>query len=170
MFGFPWLNLAFRVAVTLWLAVLSLWDRWQRRVPNWLVLPSMGAAFLWQVYVSIVQRPNPVVFVVIAWIVVFAMWRGHIFGGGDAKLLMALFALFPTIDFLVLFSAVVCLTSIPLLVLKYVRPGAGSPLQRAHQRLVGRHLLPTAEELRTEGRPHCWTFALPGVIYLWSST
>ena len=166
MFAVPWLNLAFRVVVTLWLAAISVWDRRQRRVPNWLVLPVMGTAFLWQVYVSIVQRQTTVLFAGIAWAVVFALWRGHVFGGGDAKLLMALLALFPTTEFLVLFSVVVCLLSIPLLIHKHVRVG-GRPLLNARQRLAGGHLLPTAEELRTEGRPHCWTFALPGVIYVW---
>ena len=166
MFAVAWLNLAFRVVVTVWLATISVWDRRQRRVPNWLVLPVMGTAFLWQAYESIVHQQNAILFVGIAWIVVFALWRGHVFGGGDAKLLMALFALFPTTEFLVLFSVVVCLVSIPLLILKHVRVG-GRPLRNARQRLDSRRLLPTAEQLRTEGRPHCWTFALPGAIYVW---
>ena len=39
-----WLDLTVRVLVTVWLIVISVWDRLQRRVPNALVLPAMFGA------------------------------------------------------------------------------------------------------------------------------
>ena len=167
MFSSPWFDVGLRVLATLWLVAVSIWDRWQQRIPNWLVLPVMGVCFVWQVYVSINRDAKAIIFLAVAWVVLYMMWRAHIFGGGDTKMLMALFALFPTVDFLALFSLVVCVVSIPLLITKYARVGPLEALRGIGRRLREGRLLPRAAELRTEGRPQCWTFALPGVIYLW---
>ena len=158
---------ALKVAATLWLITVSVWDHLEQRVPNWLVLPVMFGAFLWQLYSSLVKGSSGIPFVAFSWVILFIMWRVHIFGGGDTKFLMALFALFPTKQFLILFSLVVLLVSIPLLVLRYARTGLLNAIRRAGRRLSEGHPLPTADELQAKGRPHCWSLALPGVIYLW---
>jgi Flp pilus assembly protein protease CpaA len=166
-----WTWLALKGAITLWLIVVSVWDRVERRVPNVLVLPVMCGALLWQAYVSIAGTYGtgspPIAFVLVAWVVLFLLWRAHIFGGGDAKLLMALFALFPTTQFLLLFAVVVLAVTLPLVALKAARTGLGRSWRNARERLASGQALPTAEDLRTQGRPHCWSLALPGVIYLW---
>ena len=161
-----WSGLAFKIVVTLWLVAVSVWDRLERRVPNWLVLPVMGAAFMWRVYTSIIQASaNDIFSVLLAWLVIFTIWRANVFGGGDAKLLMGLFALFPTMRFLILLSLVVVVVSAPLVV--YRRIVRSRPPHDADEPSQKRSLLPTADELRTRGEPNCWAFALPGVIYVW---
>jgi Flp pilus assembly protein protease CpaA len=162
-----WLPIALKVAITLWLIMVSVWDRLTRRVPNWLVLPVMLAALVWQAYLQITGRAYDLLFAVTAWVVLFMLWRAHVFGGGDAKFLMALFAMFPKMQFLILFCIVVLATRVPMLVVKYARMGLPS-LWRSLRRQPGDpQLLPTAERLVAEGQQHCWALALPGVIYLW---
>ena len=163
-----WLDLTIKVVITVWLIVISVWDRLHRRVPNVLVLPAMFGALLLQVYASVARQEwDRILFILVAWTVVFMLWRLHVFGGGDAKLLMALFAFFPTLQFLVLFSVVVLVVSVPLLIHKYARRGLKTSLRSAGQRIAQGQILPTEEELQAQGSPHCWSLALPGVIYLW---
>ncbi len=162
------LILAAKIVATIWLIVISVWDRLHRRVPNILVLPVMCGAFLWQVYEAIARKTaDRILFVIVVWAVLGMLWRVHIFGGGDSKLLMALFALFPTTQFLILFCLVVLIASIPVLVAKYAKRGLRASLRSAGQRLAHGPMLPSAEELETQGSPHCWSLVLPGVIYLW---
>ena len=156
-----------RVIITAWLVALAVIDRRARRVPNVLVLPVMCGALLWQGYVAFSGQANTVAFVLVCWIALFALWRAHIFGGGDAKLLMALLALFPTTQFLFLLSAVKLLVTVPVLLLKYARRDGRQALSGIRQRLASGHLLPEPGDLETQGRPHCWSYAMPGVIYLW---
>ena len=163
----PTVALALKAAATLWLAAISIWDRRHRRVPNSLVLPVLGGALVWRIYEAIAHRSDRILFIIVAWIVLFMMWRLHILGGGDAKFLMAMLALFPTTPFLVLLSLTVLLVRTPLLIIKYARRGGRETVHALRRRLRDGALLPTAEELQTEGRPHCWTYALAGVIYLW---
>ena len=166
-----WVSLALKGAITLWLIVVSVWDRAERRVPNGLVLPAMLGALLWQVYASIAGKYEtgspPIMFVLVAWVVLFVLWQAHVFGGGDAKLLMALFAMFPTTQFLLVFAVVVLAVTLPLVVLRVARTGLRHTWRNLQERIASGQVLPTAEDLRTQGRPHCWSLALPGVIYLW---
>jgi Flp pilus assembly protein protease CpaA len=160
--------LAFRVAISVWLLSVAVWDHWRRRVPNWLVLPVMLGALGYQVYLFIVDRPaSGLGFALLAWAMLLMMWQLHFFGGGDAKFLMALFALFPTTQFLVLFALVVLAASVPLLIYQVWRRRGGSILSQVRRRLRDGQLLPTEQDLHARGRPYCWTFALPGVIFLW---
>jgi|YNPNPStandDraft_1061719.scaffolds.fasta_scaffold61260_3 Flp pilus assembly protein protease CpaA len=164
--SYQWLELAFKVLVTLWLVTVAVWDFLTRRIPNWLVLPVMLPALCWQVYRAIQRAPDGLLFALGTWAVLYTMWRAHVFGGGDAKFLMALFALFPTAQFLLLFSLVVLAVSIPIIVIQYVSPRLrGVP--DADRSASERSVLPSAERLRTRGQPFSWTFALPGVLYLW---
>lgn len=171
--------LALRVAISGWMIGIAAWDHWRRRVPNWLVLPVMLAALAYQVYLFVVDRPaSNLGFALVAWVVLFVMWQAHFFGGGDAKFLMALFALFPETRFLAFFALVVLAISVPLLIYQLWQgrrrgpgqegsEGEGSLLSRMRGRLRDGQLLPTEQDLTARGRPYCWTFALPGVIFLW---
>lgn len=163
-----WLELAFGVVVTSWLVTVAVWDFITRRIPNWLVLPVALLALGWQVYRAIQRAPDGLLFTLGTWVVLYTMWRAHVFGGGDAKFLMALFAMFPTAQFLLLFSLVVLAVSIPIVVIQHVRPRlrrVPDTGQSASEQ--GVLPLPSAEQLRTRGQPFSWTFALPGVLYLW---
>jgi len=161
-------------------------------IPNWLTLPAMlllggwralsGAAYVvkpvssryalslggWMPH-SIAGAwalSNPL-FMVVAWGFCFALWELHVMGGGDAKTLMGLVALFPSTEFAVFIAAAVLVLSLPLLLLKLRRKGMGSIPQTLRGRLRRRPFLPTQKELEEQGRPYAWTFCLPGVIYLW---
>jgi len=168
-----WIALALKVVLSGWMVGIAMWDHWRRRVPNWLVFPVMLAALGYQVYLFIVDRPaSGLGFVLIAWAVLFMMWQAHFFGGGDAKFLMAIFALFPGTQFLVFFALAVLAISVPLMIYQVWRSRArsrqeGSLLSRLRGRLRDGQLLPTEQDLHARGRPYCWTFALPGVIFLW---
>jgi len=173
--SYPWLGLApdpvvglaFKVLMTFWLVAVAVWDSLARRIPNWLVVPVALLALGWQVYEAVRGKPEGLVFCLGAWVVLYTMWRVHVFGGGDAKFLMALFAIFPTGQFLLLFSLVVLAVSIPIIVVRHVLPRLSRAPRKAPSRTPEQGLLPTAEALRTRGQNFSWTFALPGVIYLW---
>lgn len=166
--SFGSLEFGFRVLVTLWLLAVSVWDFFTRRIPNWLVLPIALLAMGWRIYEAAVRGAlEGLAFSLGAWAVLYTMWRAHVFGGGDAKFLMALFAMFPTAHFLLVFSLAVLAVSIPIVIVQYIKSrlrdlGDGRWYRRSRQ-----DLLPTAEALRSKGQPFSWTFALPGVIYLW---
>ncbi|MCD6519103.1 MAG: prepilin peptidase [Anaerolineae bacterium] len=162
-----WPGLVLKIGITVWLVTVSAWDRLQRRIPNALVLPVMFGALGWQIWRALFQNEKGVFFALAAWGILFSLWQLHFFGGGDTKLLMALFALFPTARFLLLFCIIVLVVSLPLLAFKYFRRGWREKLRQVHQRARQGQILPTAEDLQREGRPHCWSLALPGVIYLW---
>jgi Flp pilus assembly protein protease CpaA len=123
----------------------------------------MFGALGWRIYGTLFTRINALGFVLVAWVVLFLLWRAHLFGGGDAKFLMAILAIFPTTQFLIFFSLVVLMVSLPLLIIQCIKTRS-LPFQRGAGGEMG---LPMAEDLQQRGRPYCWTLALPGVIYLW---
>ena len=154
------LALGVRLALTCWLIAVAVWD-WRRGIiPNWLTLPVMLAAGGLRFY-------QGQWLVLALWVLLYLIWRMNIVGGGDAKLLMALFALFPTYEFAFLFSVLVLAALVPVIV---VRHWGKRPIDLAAA-VVGRigqgRLLPTQEELQTQGQQYAWTFCLPGAIYLW---
>ena len=186
-----------KAAVTLWLITVSVWDVLRRRIPNGLVLPVMFSAFLWQLYFSITNRSSDVLFVLVSWFIIFMLWRMSVFGGGDAKLLMGLFAMFPNQRFLLVLCLGMLAITIPLLLYKIgralwsrmarSRQAAGktpSPEQKpvytgggfaewfarlpvAMHTVRARISWPTREALQSKGKPFAWVFALPGVVYTW---
>jgi len=110
---------------------------------------------------------STLVFVLLAWIACFALWELHIIGGGDAKTLMGILALFPTSRFLLFLSVAVLILSTPLLILKILRRPQEHVFEELQQRLRSGSLFPTQQDLEDEGRPYAWTFCLPAVVYLW---
>jgi len=164
----PWLVIVFKVVGTLWLGVVSIWDLRERRIPNWLVMPVMLVALGWQIYSSAAHHTRDVVFVLVAWVVVFLLWQVGVWGGGDAKLLMGLMAMFPTQSFLLLFCLCVRAVTLPVLLVKVavglwrrLRHEANSPGEPRER------IWPSRDKLRDKGRAYAWAFALPGVIYVW---
>lgn len=162
-----WPGLALKVGVTLWMVVASAWDMRHHRLPNALVLPVMLGAMLWQLYRLIAYADTSILFALIAWVVVFLLWQGHILGGGDAKVLMALFAMFPTVSFLILFSLVKVGVTVPLLVARYWGRRPADLWHDLRQRTREGRWLPDQQELRIKGQSNCWTYCLPGAVYLW---
>ena len=173
--------------VTLWLLTIVLVDLRTATISNWLTLPVLALLGGWRVvqvvgYASramLAQRGQAaawlenrafagarsipaLVFVLLAWVLCFGLWELHVVGGGDAKTLMGIFALFPTIDFAVFLAIGVLVLSLPLLLLRHrdILPALRSRLREGH-------LWPSQRQLEEEGRPYAWTFCLPAVAYLW---
>jgi Flp pilus assembly protein protease CpaA len=153
-------TLVAKFLITAWLGAVAVWDWRTGRIPNWLSLPMVALAGGLQLY-------QGRWYILLIWAALYLIWRVHIIGGGDAKVLMGLFALFPTQQFALLFGVIVLAVSIPLILIKH---WSGSPV-RALRSLVktmgSGNPLPSREDLETYGRRYAWTFCLPGVVYLW---
>jgi hypothetical protein len=143
-----------------WLVAVALWDALRSRIPNWLTLPIMLLAGGYELY----RREWSVLLV---WALSFLLWEMHILGGGDAKLIMGLYALFPERLFVLMLLEGILITRLPYLVAKYSgRPTVGL-LSRGVRRLRTDGWRPTSAELQRHGRSLAWTYCLPGMVYLW---
>ncbi len=184
-------ELILKLFVTVWLVVASVVDLLYRRIPNGLVAPIMAGGLVWQIYRFAMGRSSGLPFAVVAWAVIFAIWKVHIFGGGDAKFLMALFALFPDERLLLLVCVGVVLVATPLILCRIVRrlctvptgteegtagdvPGEAGRGPISPPSLTDRVSAwgtpipwPGAEKLESRGQPFVWGFALPGLVYVW---
>ncbi|HAL62036.1 MAG TPA: hypothetical protein DCP08_06485 [Chloroflexi bacterium] len=131
-----------------------------RQVPPLLTLPAMALVGGLRFHEADYE-------VFVTWLVIFSLWSVHFFGGGDAKMLMVETALFPGPRFLVTLSLFALACTVPMLVVKYRRR---SPLVLvrglAHRAWAGQ-CFPTGRELKEEGQPTTWIFALAGIAYAW---
>jgi len=152
--------IALRLGLSAWLIAIAVWDARTARIPNWLTFPVMLAAGVWRLY-------QQAWIILPIWVLLYVIWRVNIVGGGDAKLLMGLFALFPTYEFAFLFAVVVLVVSLPLLYRKHWWRRPAQMAQGVAQRISSGQIFPTHEELHSEGQQYAWTLALPGLIYLW---
>ena len=134
--------LLLKLAITAWLGAVAFWDLRTARIPNQLTLPAMAATGgfrlclgLWGLGLFLLRTMhggNPaasncgciqgiqnLLFMLVAWAIIFGAWKLNVMGGGDAKLTMVLFALFPTYNFTLTFCLVVLAALLPLLVLQH---------------------------------------------------
>lgn len=183
--------IATKLVLTAWLVVVAISDLRNSLIPNRLTLPAAAVVMvirlgqaLWYVLYRLAGQWSPQVgdlfthwpadpqapwrlgAVLGIWALLFLLWELNIIGGGDAKLLMGLFALFPTGDFVLVFSTLVLVLSLPYLIAKYWRQNPVGAVQMIAFRVL-KGLFPTREELEREGRPLAWTYCVPGVVYLW---
>jgi Flp pilus assembly protein protease CpaA len=181
--------LLLKLAITAWLGAVAFWDLRTARVPNQLTLPAMAATGgfrlclgLWGLVLVLLRvahggNPAPsgcgciqgienLLFTLVAWAIIFGAWKLNIMGGGDAKLTMVLFALFPTYNFVLTFCLVALAALLPLLVLQHWGKRPFEALGEIAFRLQT-GLFPTRQELERKGKQYAWVFCLPGVIYLW---
>jgi len=183
--------LLLKLAITAWLVAVAFWDLRTARIPNQLTFPAMAATGgfrlclgLWGLGLLLLRVANGgspacygcmaanmqgienLLFTLVAWAIIFGGWKLNIMGGGDAKLLMALFALFPTYSFVLTFCLTVLAALLPLLALQY---RGKRPLDALWEMVLRLRtsFFPTREELEKTGKPYAWVFCLPGVIYLW---
>ncbi len=156
----------------LYLAVAGAWDLKTRRVPNFLTLPGIGVVLIWRtirlVWMAHAGLPVlPELAFVPYWAGVWMLWTGRMMGGGDAKLLMILFGVFPTLQFLFLLLAVTGLTMALVLLWRYGRRRRiGLFISSLLFRLVHRRWFPTEAELSSEGEPTAFLFAGAGMIMI----
>lgn len=155
------LDLLARALLTAWLVFLALSDIRTGRLPNWLTLPVMAGAGLYH----IVNGGHW--FIVIIWVILFALWELNFMMAGDAKLLMALFALFPTREFMLVLAVGGLITLVPLLVLRYQGRPLATTLWTFALRFQNLDIVPTRAELVREGKRLAWVFCLPSIVYVW---
>lgn len=144
-----------------WLAANDLRTR---HVPNTLTYPIMAAGVVRAVWVG---DPTLMIF----WCVLYLMWAAHIFGGGDAKVLMGLFGLFPDMRMAWVVSLSVLATGIPYLAYKHRRTITSLQALNTAARSFGWHIitlqfLPSQRQLDEEGVPFVLAFSLAGAVYL----
>ena len=94
-----------KVILTIFLGLGAYFEHRERRVPNWLTLPGMALSLGWGVWSHCKRCPIDECVMIIPtivgiWTAIYIGWLLHLYGAGDAKVLMCLFALFPDIKFL----------------------------------------------------------------------
>jgi Flp pilus assembly protein protease CpaA len=99
------------------------------------------------------------------WAVLFALWTVRFMGGGDAKLLMGLFGLFPDFQLAWFVAASILVTGLPYLAYKYRREWRTIP-RAIFWRLITRQLLPSRAEFEEEAVPYAFSFCLAGAVYM----
>lgn len=154
------------IAITAWMVAVSVMDHRTGRIPNsWTAPVLFGVGFLRMV--ELLRGDLARIGLLVAWVLVFALWMLHFIGGGDAKFLMAELALFPFMDFVAVLALVLLVITVPLLLMELRGRRASQVQGSLKDRLVLGQILPTAEELHQRGRRYAWTFAVPGIIYTW---
>jgi len=99
------------------------------------------------------------------WAVLFTLWTVRFMGGGDAKLLMGLFGLYPDFQLVWFVAASIIVTGLPYLAYKYRREWRTIP-RAIFWRLITRQFLPSQAEFEKEAVPYAFSFCLAGAMYL----
>ena len=143
------------IALFIW---ISINDFKTRRVPNAITYPLM--------LVGIVRAVSfrDGIFL-LYWIVFFTLWTTRFMGGGDAKLLMGLFGLFPDFQLAWLVALSILITGLPYLAYKYRHQWRTIP-RALFWRLITRQFLPNQAEFEKEAVPYAFSFCLAGAAYL----
>ncbi|MCB0215476.1 MAG: prepilin peptidase [Caldilineae bacterium] len=159
-----------KLMLTLWMLRISVLDHRTGRIPNALTAPMFLGVGLYRVVVEgLMLQQWSRLWLLPTFAILFGMWMLHFIGGGDAKFLMGLFALFPSLEFLATLAFLLLVIMIPLLALEYRQRGAGpvASLRGLRARLLTGQFLPTQAELQERGRRYAWTFAVPAMAYMW---
>jgi Flp pilus assembly protein protease CpaA len=162
----PALKLAVQVGLSAWMIAIAYLDYRSGIIPNVLTAPVIAIVGLYRLYEGFTGKPERFVLLVV-WAIIFLLWMAHVVGGGDAKFLMALYALFPTMEFTAVLALILLLIMVPLVVLEFRRRSGGGGLGTLWRRLVTGQFLPTEKDLHERGRRYAWTYAVPGLVYLW---
>lgn len=137
---------------------IALRDLRDQRIPNQITYPLMAAGIVRAV---ILRDPTFAVY----WAVLWILWSARFMGGGDAKLLMGLFALWPDLKLAYVVAASILVTGIPYLAYKYRAQWRTAP-RALGWRLLTLQILPSSEEFQKEAVPYAFSFCLAGGMYL----
>ena len=129
------------------------------KAPNWLTLPAMAG-------LAIFRLARLELTFLAYWAAIYLLWEARIWGAGDAKLLMVLFALWPEMDFLLVEALTVLAGGIPFLIAKYRHRSPPELARALRLRLLTGRILPTEEELENAPPASCLLTA-GGAIYAW---
>jgi len=141
-------------ALALWLGAMSVYDLKTRQVPNWLTLPPLLGVLAWQLahgWQALIPLPA-----------LYLLWRLNIMGGADAKVLMALFGLWPTVDFLLFFCLGYLAIMLPVILWRHRRRLRGLGW-RILATLQGG--FPSEEELEMHGLPAMPVYSAVAMAY-----
>jgi len=143
------------LALFIWISVN---DFKTRRVPNAVTYPLMLVGAVRAIFFG------DGIFL-LYWVVFFTLWTTRFMGGGDAKLLMGLFGLFPDFQLAWFVAASVLVTGLPYLAYKYRQQWRTIP-RALFWRLVTRQFLPSPAEFEKDAVPYAFSFCLAGAAYL----
>lgn len=141
---------------------LFAWISWNdfktRRVPNTITYPLLAMAL---VRAAVFRDGGFLPY----WALFFFLWTVRFMGGGDAKLLMGLFGLFPDFQLAQFMSVSILITGIPYLCYKYRHAWRTVP-RAVFYRLITGQLLPSQTEFEKEAVPYAFSFCLGCGVYL----
>ena len=169
------IDIAVRVAVTLWVVVISVRDHRHGLISNRLTAPLFVGVGAFQLFYAVTALRTTggndwwmrLVFIILAYSITFMLWTRHFIGGGDAKFLMALFALFPAMEWVVLLALLLLVIMLPLLLLEFRRRSPAQMWRGMRDRMITGQVLPTQADLEEHGRRYAWTFGIPAVVFTW---
>ena len=152
---------AAKIVLTIYLILAAVWDLRTRRVPNWLTLPLLAGVLVWRL------AQWDFTFVPY-WCACLAAWLLNSLGGGDVKLLMALFGLFPRVELFYLLLIVAGAGIGVVLFLRYARARSlGLWFRRMAYRLSRLDLFPSRSEMEAGAEPFTLFISLAGIAYVW---
>jgi Flp pilus assembly protein protease CpaA len=153
-----------RIILSAYLALAAVWDLRTRRVPNWLTLPLLVAVLAWRV-----ARWDWAF--VPYWCGCLAAWLLNSLGGGDVKLLMGLFGLFPRVEMFYLLLVFAGIGIGVVLVARHLRARSlRAWLISLAGRVVRLELFPSRSEMEAGAEPFTLLISLAGVAYVWVFT
>lgn len=129
------------------------------RVPTVVALGGLGQTVAWTLDDPAAQL------IALWWAILYILWTLHILGGADARVFMAMVALFPDLALVAALWGGFLVAGFVWLAVIY-RRHAWLPLVQAGQNLSGARF-PTLEELKEQGRPTTPGLALGALAYLW---
>jgi prepilin peptidase CpaA len=161
----------FRLALSVTLLMLAVFDLRHRRVPNVVVRPALVLG--WSVLAARLALSraswDQLGVAALTSAVCLALWWMRVFGGGDMKLVVALTAMFPDFRFVHMLMVAVLLGSILALIIWDGRAG--------WRRLIalfvtaGQGALPSRSDVsaayQARGRSITFAFSLGAILYLW---
>ena len=150
---------------------------------SWILLPFLVALVMVELLPQVWRGPAVAVFVGSAqlgaqvlgdpttqlvalwWGIAYGLWTLHVLGGGDARVFMALVALFPSSGMVAALWGGLASVSVVWLVLLY-RRDALSLLMQAGQGISGGRY-PSQKDLAEQGKPTTPGLVLGALAYLW---
>lgn len=161
----PAAKILVQLVLVAWMVAVSAMDHRSGRIPNWITAPVFLGVGAVRLVVAVTGDWRSFAFMFIAWIILFALWMLNFLGGGDAKFLMALYALFPGMEFTAVLALILLVIMVPLLVVEWRGASVRGVGRGLKARLLTGEVLPTREELQSKGRRYAWTFAIPAIVY-----
>lgn len=169
--GSPEVKILAQLVIVGWMVAVSIMDHLTGRIPNWTTAPVFLGVGVLRLVVATGLVPGvapsrlSLAFMLVAWVILFILWMLNFIGGGDTKFLMALFALFPGMEFTFVLALILLVIMVPILLLEWRGTSLRAAGRGLRSRLLTGQVLPTQEELQEKGRRYIWTYAIPAIVY-----